>query len=108
MSDDATEDAVGPPIRVVVIGIDGALVRRIMEDDRMRGRIEIIDRFPDASVHGREIFDLNAAVARIRAEREDLTAPVGPLAQARRADPYPMHPLDGQSKYDRRRKWWNR
>jgi hypothetical protein len=113
MSDDATEDPVGPPMRVVVIGagdteLGRALARRIMEDDRMRGRIEIIDRFPDEPVRDHEILDLNAAVARIRAERDDLMAPVVPQAEARRVDPYPMQPLDGQSKYDRRRKWWNR
>lgn len=100
MSDEPTDEVPERPTRVVVIGIGSdtepgrELARRILADSRLRGRVEILD--------------LNAAVERIQAERDQYTGPVVPQEMARQVDPYPMHPLDGQSKYDRRRKWWNR
>lgn len=113
MKDEPNEESPERPMRVVVIGagdteLGRELTRRIFDDPKLRGRIEILSEFPAAPVKGHEILDLNGAVERIRAEREELMGPVAQPTLVRRADLYPMHPLDGKSKYDRRRKWWNR
>lgn len=103
------------PRKILIIGCAAALGReiaqRVIAEARLQG-IEVVDHLPVDVVQKDVVLDLNGAVKRLREERVDLEE----IAQAVRAQPapvlvqerYELHPLDGKSKYDRRRKWWHR
>lgn len=96
------------PRKIVILGLDASLGRelaqQILKDARLRGRVEIVDKFPEDPRPALEPLDLEGALERIRAERSEYLAPATPN---RRRDHNEVQPYHG-SKHDRRRKWWNR
>lgn len=87
------------------VGLGRELARLIMQDDRLRGRVELVEKLPEDHQPTLEPLDLNEVLARIRGDRPELMAPTP--KQTRRVE-HELLPYHGKSKHDRQRKWWNR